>query len=90
MNYKERRAEGRLLCDELSGHTAGLAPRGIHRWDLLKKFVDPPGVEFVLALSEWEHRPSPETQSRLGDAYAEVLRAWRRAAAEFCAERSTL
>ena len=89
MNYEERQVEGRLLGKGLDGWIDIIAPRGIRRWDLLSKFVDPPGVEFVLALSLWESSPSLETQSRLDAAHQNVIAAWERASAEFCAERST-
>ena len=88
MTYEERQGEGRVLCEELSLFAEDIAPRGIDRWSLLRKFVSPPSVEFVLALSLWEYSPSLETQSIRDNAYAEVVSAWRRAAAEFCAERS--
>ena len=88
MSYAHRQSYGRFLQENLSRHTAQLAPRGIHRWDLLKKFVDPPVVEFMLALSSWETDPSDATESKLEDAYRAVVREWRRAAAEFHAERA--
>ena len=88
MSYEHRQEYGRFLQENLSSHAAGLAPRGIHRWDLLPSFTAPAGVEFMLALSEWESGPSDATESKLQDAYKNVLQSWRRAAAEFCAERS--
>ena len=88
MSYEERQEEGRVLCEELCLYAENIAPLGIHRWSLLQPFIGPPNVEFVLALSLWEANPSLRTESKLGDAYAEVLSAWRTAAAEFSAERS--
>ena len=88
MSYERRQSYGRFLQENLTNHTAALAPQGIRRWDLLQKFTTPSGVEFMLALSEWEDSPSDATESKLQDTYKEVLTAWRRAVAEYCAERS--
>ena len=86
MSYEQRQAKCRFLGKGIDGWVDIIAPPGIRHWDLLSKFVDPLGAEFVVALSVWESSPSPETESSLNDVHHEVLAAWRRAAAEFTTE----
>ena len=88
MTYEQRQAKGKILCQKLSEAVAHIVPEGIGRWDRAWEIVDSSSAIFMNALSAWEIDPSDATMQRVSDAYDAVLDAWRRAAAEFCAERS--
>ena len=88
MRHCERRERGTELCSRLAKRVAEIAPAGIGRWDRAWDIVAEPGAKFIVALTAWEAEPSSVTKERIRITYNNVLRAWRRAVAEYESERA--
>ena len=84
----DRRERGTKLCRRLAADVGGIAPTGIGRWSRTWDMVASADTAFMLALLRWERTGDDAERPALRQAYAAVLDAWRRAAAEYERERA--
>ncbi len=84
----ERRRRGTELCKRLAAEVATLTPPGIGAWPRAWEIVAPADAAFLIAVVAWESDPGERAKGKLRERHVAVLDAWRRAGAEFLAERT--
>ena len=81
MTTDERRERGTELCRRLSADVDKAVPKGIGTWPPAWEMVGDADTEFMLQLLRWERSGTGSDKAALRASYAQVLDAWRAAAA---------